>query len=180
MNRALIRHLRLYCASPNVAPVRHHDGILAVAGVLEHACLARLLLVDMERFGRNRGASVTNAIDKVVPVAHRLLIAGFGVDLADTLVVEWDGSGAFDLVCDMRDGMGMRHQPLFCMNRTAAPRRHSFPGPARWGARCSSAQRLWALASGPGWRGDGGSGVGRPAARRAGLEGRVADAILIA
>ena len=122
MNRALIRHLRLYCASPNEAPVRHHDGILAVAGVLEHACLARLLLVDMERFGRNRGASVTNAIDQVVPVAHRLLIAGFGVDLADTLVVEWDGSGAFDLVCDMRDGMGMRHQPLLCMNRTAAPR----------------------------------------------------------
>lgn len=122
MNRALIRHLRFYCPSPNATPVWHHDGILAVAGVLEHANLARLLLADMERFGRNRGASVTNAIDRVVPAAHRLLIGGFGIALADTLVVECDGSGAFDLVCDMKDGLGMRHQPLFCMNRTGEAR----------------------------------------------------------
>jgi hypothetical protein len=49
MSQALIRHLRLFCASPNVAPVRQQDGVLAVAGVLERAGLARLLLVDMER-----------------------------------------------------------------------------------------------------------------------------------
>lgn len=122
MTRALIRHLRLFCPSPDATPVRHHDGILAVAGVLEHANLARMLLIDMERFGRNRGASVTNAIQRVAPAAHRLLVGGFGIALADTLVVELDGAGAFDLVCDMGDGMGMRHQPLFCMNRQAPAR----------------------------------------------------------
>ena len=70
MSRALIRHLRMFCQSPDATPVRHHDGILAVAGVLEDANLARLLLVDMERFGRNRGASVTNAIQRVAPAAE--------------------------------------------------------------------------------------------------------------
>lgn len=122
MSRALIRHLRMFCQSPDATPVRHHDGILAVAGVLEDANLARLLLDDMERFGRNRGASVTNAIQRVAPAAHRLLIGGFGIALVDTLVVELDGSGAFDLVCDLGDGLGMRHQPLFCMHRKAPAR----------------------------------------------------------
>jgi hypothetical protein len=102
MSQALIRHLRLFCASPNVAPVRQQDGVLAVAGVLERAGLARLLLVDMERWGRNPGASVTNAVDQLAPAAHRYLIGGFGIALADTLIVEWDGSGAFDLVCGLR------------------------------------------------------------------------------
>lgn len=122
MRQALIRHLRLFCQSPDATPVRHHDGILAVAGVLERANLARLLLVDMERFGRNRGASVTNAIQRVAPAAHRLLIGGFGIALVDTLVVEVDRSGAFDLVCDLGDGRGSRHQPLFCMHRKAPAR----------------------------------------------------------
>ena len=40
MSQALIRHLRLFCASPNVPPVRQQDGVLAVAGVLERAGLA--------------------------------------------------------------------------------------------------------------------------------------------
>ena len=79
MSQALIRHLRLFCASPNVPPVRQQDGVLAVAGVLERAGLARLLLVDMERWGRNPGASVTNAVDQLAPVAHRYLIGGFGI-----------------------------------------------------------------------------------------------------
>ena len=119
MPQALIRHLRLFCASPNVVPVRQKDGVLAVAGVLERAGLARLLLVDMERWGRNPGASVTNAIDRLVPAAHRYLIGGFGIALADTLIVEWDGSGAFDLVCDLG---GMSHRPLHGSERGARPR----------------------------------------------------------
>ena len=80
MSQALIRHLRLFCASPNVPPVRQQDGVLAVAGVLERAGLARLLLVDMERWGRNPGASVTNAVDQLAPVAadavHHVLVVG--------------------------------------------------------------------------------------------------------
>lgn len=122
MPQALIRHLRLYCASPNVAPVRQQDGVLAVASVLERAGLARLLLVDMERWGRNQGASVTNAIDQLAPAAHRYLIGGFGIALSDTLIVELDGSGAFDVVCDLGDGRGVTHRPLYCAERGARPR----------------------------------------------------------
>ena len=47
---------------------------------------------------------------------------GFGIALADTLVVEVDRSGAFDLVCDLGDGRGSRHQPLFCVHRRAPAR----------------------------------------------------------
>lgn len=54
MSQALIRHLRLFCASPNVPPVRQQDGVLAVAGVLERAGLARLLLVDWSAGGATR------------------------------------------------------------------------------------------------------------------------------
>lgn len=122
MPQTLIRHLRLYCASPNVKPVRNHDGVLAVAGVCERAGLARLLLVDMERWGRNQGASVTNAIDQLVPSAHRHLIGGFGIPIAETLIVELDASGAFDLVCARNDGLGLRHEPLHAPGRAARPR----------------------------------------------------------
>ena len=122
MSQALIRHLRLFCASPNVVPVRQQDGVLAVAGVLERAGLARLLLVDMERWGRNPGASVTNAVDQLAPAAHRYLIGGFGIALADTQIVELDGSGAFDLVCGLGDGFGMSHRPLYGAERGARPR----------------------------------------------------------
>ena len=122
MSQALIRHLRLFCASPNVPPVRQQDGVLAVAGVLERAGLARLLLVDMERWGRNPGASVTNAVDQLAPAAHRYLIGGFGIALADTQIVEVDGSGAFDLVCGLGDGFGMSHRPLYGAERGARTR----------------------------------------------------------
>ncbi len=122
MSQALIRHLRLFCASPNVLPVRQQDGVLAVAGVLERAGLARLLLVDMERWGRNPGASVTNAVDQLAPAAHRYLIGGFGIALSDTLIVEWDGSGAFDVVCDLGDGRGVSHRPLYGVERGVRPR----------------------------------------------------------
>lgn len=122
MSQALIRHLRLFCASPNVPPVRQQDGVLAVAGVLERAGLARLLLVDMERWGRNPGASVTNAVDQLAPAAHRYLIGGFGIALADTQIVELDGSGAFDLVCGFGDGSGTSHRPLCRADRGARPR----------------------------------------------------------
>ncbi len=122
MSQPLIRHLRLYCASPNIKPVRDHDGVLAVAGVVERAGLARLLLVDMERWGRNQGASVTNAVDQLVPAAHRHLIGGFGIPIAETLIVELDASGAFDRVCDHNDGMGMRHEPLHAPGCAAKPR----------------------------------------------------------
>lgn len=122
MPQTLIRHLRLYCASPNSKPARDHDGVLAVAGVVERAGLARLLLVDMERWGRNQGASVTNAVDQLVPAAYRHLIGGFGIPIAETLIVELDASGAFDLVCDRNDGTGMRHEPLHAPGGAARPR----------------------------------------------------------
>lgn len=154
MSQALIRHLRLFCASPKVPPVRQQDGVLAVAGVLERAGLARLLLVDMERRGRNPGASVTNAVDQLAPAAHRYLIGGFGNALSDTLIVEWDGSGAFDVVCDtVMGGAGLIDR---CTARNAvrglAVVKRSLQRPARWGARCFNGPRRWVRASGRGSR----------------------------
>lgn len=122
MSQTLIRHLRLYCASPNVKPVRQHDGVLAVAGVYERAGLAMLLLVDMERWGRNQGASVTNAVGQLVPAAHQQLIGGFAIPIAETLIVELDASGAFDRVRYLGDGQGVRHEPLSAPGQSARPR----------------------------------------------------------
>lgn len=122
MSETLIRHLRLYCLTPTSPPIECRDGILAVAAIREAAGLARLLLVDMGPFGRNRGASATNAIATVLPLAHRRLIAGFGIALAETLAVERDSTGAFDLIRDFGDGMGYRFQPLHSMTRGVAAR----------------------------------------------------------
>ena len=154
MPQALIRHLRLFCASPNVPPVRQQDGVLAVAGVLERAGLARLLLVDMERWGRNPGASVTNAVDQLAPAAHRYLIGGFGIALSDTLIVEWDGSGAFDLLCGFGDGSGTSHRPLCGADRGARPRsREAFvAATGAMGRAMLQRPRRWARASGRGSR----------------------------
>ena len=154
MSQALIRHLRLFCASPNLPPVRQQDGVLAVAGVLERAGLARLLLVDMERWGRNPGASVTNAVDQLAPAAHRYLIGGFGIALSDTLIVEWDGSGAFDLLCGFGDGSGTSHRPLCGADRGARPRsREAFvAATGAMGRAMLQRPRRWARASGRGSR----------------------------
>ena len=83
---------------------------------------AFFLRMDMERWGRNPGASVTNAVDQLAPAAHRYLIGGFGIALADTQIVELDGSGAFDLVCGFGDGGGRSHRPLCGADRGARPR----------------------------------------------------------
>jgi hypothetical protein len=122
MSRWTIRHLRMHCASPTARPSLSRDGILAVAGVKEEAGLARLLLADMGSWGRNDGASVTNAIEVLVREAHQRMVAGFNIALADTQIVELDGSGAFDLVLDLGDGRGARHQPLFAPRRDVLPR----------------------------------------------------------
>lgn len=59
--KPIIRYLRLHCSTPTACPVPGRDGILAVAAIKESAGLARLLLADMSPWGRNDGASVTNA-----------------------------------------------------------------------------------------------------------------------
>jgi hypothetical protein len=109
----IIRYLRLYCATPASEPERHRDGVVAVAAIEEKAALARLLLADMGAWGRNPGASVTSAIGPMMIAAYRQLIWGFGISLAETLVVERDVDGHFDLMCDPRDGDGYRRMPLF-------------------------------------------------------------------
>jgi hypothetical protein len=122
MNHWTVRHLRMHCTSPNARPTIGRDGVVAIAGVNERAGLARLLLADMGLWQRNDGASVTNAIDVLATEAHKRLIAGFSIGLGDTQVVELDGSGAFDLVLDLGDGSGRRHQPLFAPGRSVASR----------------------------------------------------------
>ena len=122
MSQTLIRYLRLYCATPDAMPERHRDGVLAVAAVNERAELATLLLADMSLWGRGAGASVTNAIDRVMALAHSVLIDRFGIPLSQTRVVEWDSAGHFDMFCDMRDGKGYLHHPLFGIERSIVPR----------------------------------------------------------
>jgi hypothetical protein len=119
--RPIVRYLRLHCSTPTAPPVPGRDGVLAVAAIKESADLARLLLVDMSSWGRNDGASVTNAA-LLVDSAHRRLIGGFGIPLSDTMCVELDGSGHFDLLIDMGDGAGLRHRPLIAGERALPAR----------------------------------------------------------
>lgn len=130
MNHWIIRHLRLHAAYPTAKPTVGRDGVLAVAAIHESASLARLLLADMGRFKRNDGASVTNGIDVFITEAHTRLIAGFKIALQDTQVVELDASGYFDLVVDLGEGCGRRHQPLFATGGVASRSREAF---AAWG-----------------------------------------------
>ena len=120
--KPIIRYLRFHCPTPTSRPVPNRDGVLAVAAVKETAGLARLLLVDMGLWGRNSGASVTNAACTLVGEAHRRLISGFGIALADTMCVELDRSGHFDLLADLRDGAGLRHSPVTAGERSLRPR----------------------------------------------------------
>jgi hypothetical protein len=122
MSNTILRYLRLHCPHPTARPEPRKDGVLAVASINERSHLARLLLADMDAWGRNTGASVTNAIDRLMAAAHRHLISGFGIALKDTLVVELDGNGHFDLVCDLLDGQGLRHMPLYGLDKRIEPR----------------------------------------------------------
>lgn len=76
-------------------PQPNRVGVVAVAAINEDAQLAQMLLVDMRRWDRNNGASVRDALGVLVPAAHRRLVAGFGISLADTLIMEWDDGDAF-------------------------------------------------------------------------------------
>jgi hypothetical protein len=120
--KPVVRYLRFHCQSLDARPEPNRDGILAIAAIRETAHLARLLLVDMSAWGRNDGASVTSAAGPLMDAAHRRLIAGFGINLADTLVAELDGSGHFDLIVDLGDGLGHRHSPLVAGERGVAVR----------------------------------------------------------
>ena len=95
MSKPIIRYLRFHCPSPTAIPQANRDGALAVAAINEDAQLAQMLVVDMRRWDRNNGASVREALGVLAYAAHRRLVAGFGISLADTLIVEWDGEDAF-------------------------------------------------------------------------------------
>jgi hypothetical protein len=95
MSKPIIRYLRLHCPTSMSVPQPSRDGPLAVAAINEDAQLAQMLLVDMRRWDRNAGASVRDALGVLVVAAHRRLVAGFGISLADTSIVEWDGADAF-------------------------------------------------------------------------------------
>lgn len=118
----IVRYLRLHCSTPTARPVPGRDGVLAVAAIKESAGLACLLLVDMGSWGRNDGASVTNAACALIDAAHRRLIGGFGIALSDTMCVELDGSGHFDLLIDIGDGAGLRHSALTAVDRAVPAR----------------------------------------------------------
>ena len=95
MSKPISRYLRFHCPTPTSMPQANRDGALAVAAIREDAQLAQLLLVDMRRWDRNDGASLRDALGVLVPAAHRRLVAGFGIPMADTLIVEWDGGDVF-------------------------------------------------------------------------------------
>ena len=95
MSKPIIRYLRFHCPTPTSMPQANRDGALAVAAIREDAQLAQMLLIDMRRWDRNDGASLRDALGVLVPAAHRRLVAGFGIPMADTLIVEWDGGDVF-------------------------------------------------------------------------------------
>lgn len=95
MSKPIFRFLRFHCPTSTSVPQANRDGALAVAAINEDAQLAQMVLVDMRRWDRNDGASVNESLNVLVPAAHRRLVAGFGISLADTLVVEWEGDDAF-------------------------------------------------------------------------------------
>jgi hypothetical protein len=134
MPNIIQRFLRLYCHHATAEPQLRQDGVLALAAVNEEAELATLLLVDMARWGRNGGASVTDAVERLARCAHRHLVRGFGVPLEDTRIVTLDREGRFDLVCDLADGLGLRAMPLYALSgRAPAGSRDAFlswAGPA--------------------------------------------------
>jgi hypothetical protein len=151
MSNTIIRYLRLHCAHPAAQPEPRKDGVLAVAAITERVDLARLLLADMSLWGRGRGASVTNAIERLMVTGHRHLIAGFGIPLTETLVVEWDRSGHFDLVQHVGAG-AWRHLPLIGQDKRIAPRtRDAFMS---WAGAAGAAMLSKAQAVGEGaWAG---------------------------
>jgi hypothetical protein len=95
MSKPIIRYLRFHCPISTSVPQANRDGALAVAAINEDAQLAQMLVVDMRRWDRNNGASVREALGVLVHAAHRRLVAGFGIPLADTLIVEWDSDDVF-------------------------------------------------------------------------------------
>lgn len=122
MSKNLLRYLRMHFPFPQARPIRHRDGVLAVAAINESAELATLLIADMSLWKRGHGTSATNAIDVAMVEAHAALIEGFGLPLAATRVVEWDSADRFDLYCDLRDGKGYLHYPLVATTRAIEPR----------------------------------------------------------
>jgi hypothetical protein len=99
MSKPIIRYLRFHCLTPTSMPQANRDGALAVAAIREDAQLAQMLLVDLRRWDRSDGASLRDALGVLVPAARRRLVAGFGIPMADILIVEWDGGDVFVMLC---------------------------------------------------------------------------------
>jgi hypothetical protein len=140
MSKPIIRYLRFHCPTPTSMPQANRDGALAVATIREDAQLAQLLLVDMRRWDRNDGASLRDALGVLVPAAHRRLVAGFGIPMADTLIVEWDG-GTCSPGCPSkarRQGRAaMTPGPAHCEAAFRAGGLPSLHGRGRQGRQCS-------------------------------------------
>ena len=94
----------------------------ADAAIREDAQLAQMLLVDMRRCDRNDGATLRDALGVLVPAAHRRLVAGFGIGLGETLLVEWDGYDGFFSLRVVSDAArcGPRDVPIL-VSRTGDP-----------------------------------------------------------
>lgn len=148
MSNTIQRFLRLYCHHSAAEPQLRQDGVLALAAVNEAAELATLLLVDMARWGRNGGASVNEAAERLARCAHRHLVRGFGVPFDETRIVSWERGGRFDLVCDLDDGRGLRAMPLFALDgRAPAGSREAF---LSWASPAAAAMLEQAQAVGAG------------------------------
>lgn len=122
MSKPIIRYLRFHCPTSTSMPQANRDGALAVAAIREDAQLAQMLLVDIRRWDRNDGATLRDALGVLVPAAHRRLVAGFGIGLGETLLVEWDGyEGFFSLrVASDATRCGPRDVPIL-VSRTGDP-----------------------------------------------------------
>jgi hypothetical protein len=158
MSKPIIRYLRFHCPTPTSMPQANRDGALAVAAIREDAQLAQMLLVDMRRWDRNDGASLRDALGVLVPAAHRRLVAGFGIPMADTLIVEWDGGDVFFRLRVEGEAAQRGCDDAPACARGAANIRAgglpSLPGRDRRVRRCSRRSKPWWAVCGRGWKGE--------------------------
>ena len=157
MSKPIIRYLRFHCPTPTSMPQANRDGALAVAAIREDAQLAQMLLVDMRRWDRNDGASLRDALGVLVPAAHRRLVAGFGIPMADTLIVEWDGGDVFTRLCVEGEAArrgSMTPGPAHAKRRSGRAVFLPCLGETGRVRRCSRRSKPWWAVCGRGWKGE--------------------------
>jgi hypothetical protein len=107
------QHVKFQLPMRGRAPVVGADGIIAVAATHERWRTARVLMADMQNWGRAEGVSLTNGSDDAVTFVEDRFLRPAGIELGTTMIVQWDSLGAFDWYFPIERGwspvVGLRH-----------------------------------------------------------------------